>query len=184
MSVQSRKTKVFAALAVSIMVGAIILNALGNNPPPAGAFCLSYYYRLEPVENAILSQTAHLPGRWNCIEVYYSGTKSGNIEQLVPLNSLAGPEDVNCHFVICNGLGGTDGQILTTKKWRENHLIRRSKFGFQNLNAVRICVIADGKATRPTNLQLKRAEALAEGLRRKFNIQPKYIRFPRDWQQQ
>ncbi len=40
MSDQSRVAKVLAALLVSMTTGAVVLMALGNNPPSAGAFCL------------------------------------------------------------------------------------------------------------------------------------------------
>jgi len=170
----SRHAKVFVILLASMTVGAIILMALGNNPPSAGAFCLSRYYGLDPVEEAITSRAAQSAGRWNCIEIYYSGTKAGNIEQLASLGGLANPEDTNCHFVICNGLGGDDGQIQTTEKWQRQYPIR-------DLNAIRICVIADGETTRPTDFQIKRVEALTEALHRKFNIQPESIYYLGDW---
>jgi hypothetical protein len=140
--------------------------ALGNNPPSAGAFCLSRYYGLDPVEKSITSRAAQSAGRWNCIEIYYSGTKAGNIEQLTSLGGLANPEDINCHFVICNGLGGDDGQIQTTEKWQRQYPIR-------DLNAIR--------TTRPTDFQIKRVEALTEALHRKFNIQPESIYYLGDW---
>ncbi len=116
MLLQSRQAKVFAALLVSMTAGIIILKALGNNPPAAGAFCLSSYYRLEPVEKAVLSRADRSPERWSRIEIYYSGTKAGNIEQLASLSDLANPNDINCRFCLCNGLGGRDGQIQPTEK--------------------------------------------------------------------
>ena len=102
MSVQSREEKIFAVLLVSITAGAIVLMALGNNPPSAGAFSLSRYYRLGPIEKAILSRSTQSPDRWNRIEIYYSGTKAGNVQQLAALNGLSNPRDINCHFVICD----------------------------------------------------------------------------------
>jgi len=189
----SRQAKVFVILLLSMTVAAIILMALGNNPPSAGAFCLSRYYRLDPVENAITSRAAQTSGRWSCIEIYYSGTKAGNIEQLASLRGLANAEDINCHFVICNGLGGGNGQIQPTEKWQRQYLIRSSTKNesqqtafwvwdeIRNLNAIRICVIADGKTARPTDFQIKSVEALVEELHRKFNIQPESIYYPSDW---
>ncbi|MCJ7778774.1 MAG: hypothetical protein MUP16_10715 [Sedimentisphaerales bacterium] len=112
---QPRVAKVLAALLISMTIGAIVLMALGNNPPSAGPFCLSSYYRLDPIGKAISSRAAQSSYRWNCIEIYYSATKAGNIEQLASLSGLASPEDINCHFVICNGLGAGDGQIQSTE---------------------------------------------------------------------
>ncbi|MHC4125699.1 MAG: hypothetical protein ACYSRR_04500, partial [Planctomycetota bacterium] len=111
MSNQPRVAKVLAALLISMTAGATLLMALSDDPPSAGPFCLSSYYRLNPIEKAVTSRAAQSPNRWNCIEIYYSDTKAGNLEQLASLNGLARAEDINCHFVICNGLGANDGQI-------------------------------------------------------------------------
>jgi hypothetical protein len=181
MSNQPRVAKVLAALLISMTVGAIVLMALGNNPPSAGPFCLSSYYRLDPVEKAVSSRSAQSPGRWNCVEIYYSGTKAGNIEQLASLNGLADSEDINCHFVICNGLGGSDGQIQPSEKWQRQWSIIPSRTWYGSAQTIRICIIADGKTARPTDFQMKRTEALAEGLCRKFGIQPEYVYYPNDW---
>jgi hypothetical protein len=173
--------KVLAALLISMTVGAIVLMALSGNPPSAGPFCLSSYYRLDPVEEAILSRAAQSPNRWGYIEIYYSGTKAGNIEQLASLTGLAGPEDINCHFVVCNGLGDGDGQIQTTEKWQRQWSILQGRNWYGSGQTIRICVIADGQAVRPTDFQRKRTEALVEGLCRKFDIEAQSIYYPGDW---
>jgi len=182
MSVQSREEKIFVALLVSITAGAIVLMALGNNPPSAGAFSLSRYYRLDPIEKVILARSPQSPGRWSCIEIYYSGTKAGNIEQLASLSGLASPKDINCHFVICNGLGGGDGQIQPTEKWQRQRSAMTEQNCYRTSQTIRICIIADGKTTLPTDFQIKRTEALVEGLYREFNIQLESIYYPNDWQ--
>jgi hypothetical protein len=134
------------------------------------------------VEKAIDSQAAQHRDRWNCIEVYYSGTKAGNIEQLASLSGLASPDDINSHFVICNGLGGNDGQIQPTEKWHRQWSIIPGRTWYGSGQTVRICVIADSKTTRPTDCQVRRTEALVEGLCRKFDIQTQSIHYPSGWQ--
>jgi hypothetical protein len=178
---QPRVAKVLAALLVSMTLGAVVLMVLGNNPPSAGPFCLSSYYRLDPVEQAISSQAAQSHYRWNCIEIYYSNTAAGNIEQLASLSGLSSSEDINYHFVICNGLGGDDGQIQPTEKWQRQWSVLPEQTWYGSSQTIRICVIADDKTVRPTNLQIKRVESLVETLSRKFNIQPQYIYYPSDW---
>ncbi len=192
MTNHSRETKVLVVLGVSIILAAIILNALGHNPPSAGAFCLSRYYRLGSVKKAIRSQADQLPGRWSRIEIYYNGTESGNMESAFGKSSDVDAEEninpvrdtkekvsngVNCHFIICNGRVGHDGQIQPTEKWQQQSLV--SHYSKQT---IRICVIVDDKAKTPTDFQIKRTEALVEELCRKFHIQPESIRYPADWQ--
>ncbi|MDD5064076.1 MAG: N-acetylmuramoyl-L-alanine amidase, partial [Phycisphaerae bacterium] len=169
---------VLAALLVSMTLGAIVLMALGNNPPSSGPFCLSSYYRLDPIEKTISSQAVQSHYRWNCIEIYYSNTKAGNIEQLASLSGLSSPEDINYHFVICNGLGGDDGEVQPTEKWQKQWSIVPGQTWYGSSQTIRICVITE---EYPTNLQIKRVEALVEALSRKFNIQPAYIYYPSNW---
>jgi len=180
MSDQPRVAKVLAALLISMTLGAIVLLALGNNPPSAGAFSLWSYSKLNPVDTAIASRAPQAPQRWNCIEVYYSNTKAGNIEQLASLNGLTSPEDLNCHFSICNGLGGRNGQIQPTEKWQRQWSSIPGKTWYGTGQTIRICLIADRNAA-PTDSQIKRTEALVDRLCRKFNITDEQVYFPNDW---
>ena len=182
MSNQPRVAKVLAALLVSMTAGAIVLMVLNDNPPSAGPFCLSSYYRLDPVEKAIRSRAAQNRNRWSCIEIYYSGTKAGNIDQLASLTGLNSSEELNCHFCICNGLGGGDGQIQPTERWQRQWSITPGRTWYGTGQTIRICAIADGLTGRPTDSQIKRTEILVEGLCRKFNITPERIYYPSKWQ--
>ena len=176
-----RVARVLVVLLVSMTTGAVVLMALGNHPPSAGAFCLSTYYRLDPIQEAISSHVVQAPGRWECIEVYYSGTKAGNIEQLASLSGAASSDDINCHFVICNGLGAGDGLIQTTEKWQKQWSVIPDHTWYGSSRTIRICVVADGKNARPTDSQVKRAEALVETLSAKNNVTPAKIFYPSHW---
>jgi hypothetical protein len=175
-----RVVKVLTALLVSMTIGAIVLMALGHNPPSAGPFSLWTYYRLDPVKKAIISRAAQSPDRWNRIEIYYSGTNSGNIEQLAALSGLASPDDLNCHFCLCNGRGGGDGQIQPTEKWQRQWSVIPGRTSYGSSQTIRICVIADGKTSRPTDCQIKRIQVLVEELCKKFRISPESIYYPSD----
>ncbi|UCG57472.1 MAG: hypothetical protein JSU70_21715 [Phycisphaerales bacterium] len=179
---QPRVVKVLIALLVSMTTGAIVLMTLGNNAPSAGPFCLSSYYRLDPVEKAISSRACQSRDRWLCIEIYFSGTDGGNIEQLAALSGSTEPDNLNCHFVICNGRGGGDGQIQPTETWQEQWSITPGGNWYGSGQTIRICIVADGKAAYPTDCQIKRLEALVEGLFGRFSIQPERVYYPRDCQ--
>lgn len=181
MANQPRVAKVLVALLVSMTTGAIVLMALGNNPPSAGAFCLSSYYRLDPVKDAVLSRAAQSPERWNSVEVFYTGTKAGNIEQLASLSGLAGPEDLNCHFVIGNGLGAADGEILVTEKWQRQWSAIPGGSWFGSGQTIRIAVVSDGVDKPATGSQVRRTEALVEALYRKFDLHPEQVYYPNNW---
>ena len=97
------------------------------------------------------------------------------------IRGLASPEDINCHFVICNGLGANDGQIQRTEKWQRQWLIPPAQTSYGRERTIYISVIADGKGADLTDLQRKRIAALTESLSRKFNINPDSIYYPNNW---
>jgi len=180
MAKQPRVVKVLAALVGSMTAGAIVLMALGHHPPAAGPWSLWTYYRLDPIKQAVRSRAPQWPQRWDRIEVCYTGTSSGNLQTLAKLSGLADAADLNCHFVICNGKGGQDGQILTTERWQRQLSITRGHNWFGTEQTIRISVVADGKVTFPTEFQRQRLQALLGELCRRFQIQ-KPIYYPSNW---
>lgn len=157
-------------------VGAFVLMALGNNPPSAGPFCLAAYYRLDSIDHVIQSKACQTPRRWNSVEVYYSGTKRGSLQQ------PAGAVDMSCHFLVCNGVGGGDGEIQSSDQWQKQWSLRPSRTWQGSDKTIRVCLINDGANTPPTDCQLKRLEALLEALCRKFGITAKSVYLPTDCQ--
>jgi len=174
---QVRVAKVLATLLASMTTGAIVLMAMGHNPPSAGPFSLWTYYKLDPVKKAISSRTDQSTDNWNSIEIYYSGTQNGNLEQLASLSGLKNPDNINCHFCLYNGLGGSDGQIQPTEKW----LKQSPATSIGGKKVIRICIVADGKTKHPTDCQLKRIQVLVDALCKKFNIQFSSIDYPSQW---
>lgn len=180
MSNQPRVAKVLAALLVSMTAGAVVLMAMSGNPPSAGPFCLSNYYRLSPIHQIIKSEAPQSSGSWNCIEILYSGTKAGNVEQLASLAGLRSVEDLDFHFVICNGLGGQDGNIESTHRWQKQWPVY-SNSGNNASGTIRICVIADGTSLLASNSQIRRVEALVDRLSRQFSVESDSIYYPNNW---
>ena len=163
-------------------IGAVVLMALGNNPPSAGPFCLSTYYRLDSVDHALRSREPQPANRWNAIEIFFSGTRGGNTDRLAEANNLSDAADLNCHFIVCNGVGAGDGEIESTERWQiqksaqAEHLLQGSD------RTIRICLIGNGVSATPTDYQLNRLEMLLEALCRRFPISSDSVHLPRDCQ--
>jgi hypothetical protein len=170
MSNQPRMLKVLLVLIVSMTSGTAILIALGNNAPSSGLFSLAAYQQLEPIESALTSISPQMSNSWKNIEVFYSGTKAGNIPQLASREGLKA-EELNCHFCICNGLGGDDGKIEATARWQKQWPCIQSPNWNGSPQTIRICVISDGQSTLPTDFQIKRVITLIDVLCKRFNIQ-------------
>lgn len=196
MTVQSRQTKVLVTLLVSIVLCTIILNILGHNPPSAGAFCLSRYYSLAPVEKLVQSREVRRPGYFRWIEIYYGNDDSGGglasgsdipTKQSASLGGVSGRKDIDCHFVIHNGYTDIDGKIEPTEKWKRqlpaipcsDDNIRHT---MQSEHTVYIRIEIDIRSTQPTNVQIKRLYVLVEELSRELNIKSDSVFFPNNWQ--
>ncbi len=184
MSNQPRVVKVLAALLVSMTAGTAVLMALSGRPPVAGPFSLASYVSLPPIKDAVHSGVAQQGEGWNSIEVYFSGSRAGNIEQLAALYGLSRAVDINCHFVVCNGLGGGDGQVLSTAKWQRQLPIIPARPRQGQSRTIRMCVIAVAESpnTMPTEYQVQRVYALTDKLCHSFGINPRAIRYPPNWQ--
>jgi hypothetical protein len=197
MTAQSRQTKVLFVLLFSIVLCTIILNILGHNPPSAGAFCLSQYYSLAPVEQSINLLEVQRPRYFKWIEIYYSkdnsscriysGSNTLRVEQSGSLNNISSQQDFGCHFIIHDGHSGTDGEIEPTENWkmqlpikhRPDNKIRRA---WQCEQTIYICIVVDSQSALPTNIQIKRLCVLVEGLRRELNIKSDSVIYPNNWQ--
>jgi hypothetical protein len=191
MGAQSRETKVLVALLASIIAGALVLNAMGYNPPAAGAFCLSRYYRLAPVEKAVACDAAQDRGRWRRIEIFCSGGPvAQETAEAVPPAEPAEPfnsdPESTCHFVIHNGRTGYDGQIDATEYWTRQWSVNRwansdLQSGPADALTIFVCLTTDSQTDRATDFQIKRAESLVEELCRRFNISLDSIHYPDTW---
>jgi hypothetical protein len=79
MAVRSRNVAVLFSLIASMTVGALVLMALDDHTPIKGAYSLTSYLKLDPVEDAVRNLT--VPERyWDKVEIYYSHTTGGNAD--------------------------------------------------------------------------------------------------------
>ncbi len=167
------------ALVASMTVGALVLMALDDRPLSAGAFSLASYSRLNSIDQIVESRAVAKASRWDRIEIYYSRTKGGNLEQIAALNGHTSSEDVNFHFLICNGLGGSDGFVSASEKWQRQWSCLPGRNWYGSGQTIRICIVGDGVAT---DSQIKRLGTLAESLCRRFNISKGDVIYPGNWE--
>lgn len=174
-----RVWKALLTLLLSMTAGAAVLMLLGNNPPSAGAFCLSSYYTLAATEKLINSTVPQAKDRWSRIEICYSGTSWGNRELLAKTMGLPSTDLLPYHFVICNGSGGQDGQILPTAAWDLQRFVW-DRSGRPSVGTIRICIVADCRTAYPTDTQIKRVDCLVEALCKRFYIPSSMLYQPSD----
>jgi len=182
MTEQARTSRVLIGLIVSMTLGAIVLIALDNKggQVKGGTFQLSVYLRHEPVDKVVFGGLSSR-GEWRGIEVYYSQTSGGNARQLALLSGLTGGQDLNAHFVICNGNGGKEGEIERTERWLYQQPCVSSGAWHGSTDTLRICVVADGVSRMPTECQKRRTDDLVKELSRSFKIKGNMVIYPVNW---
>ena|GEM_PF-191075 len=173
--------RVLAALLISMTTGAIVLLALSGRDC-VGPWC--FLWRVDdPIKKALQGDVQQTADRWNGIEVFYSNTRRGNIEYLARLDGVKAKESINCHFVVCNGFGGRNGQIQTTRRWKAQQSAVKSKTWNGGAMTIRICVVASLNGPEPTSLQRIRVGGLIEELCRRFEIEGKSVYYPENWKE-
>ena len=68
MASQNRTVAVLFTLLAAMTGGALVLMALDNYAPSAGAYSLSSYLRLDPVEEVVKDTLKTTPTQWSGIE--------------------------------------------------------------------------------------------------------------------
>lgn len=175
MASQNRTVAVLFTLLAAMTGGALVLMALDNYAPSAGAYSLSSYLRLDPVEEVVNDTLQTETTQWAGIEVFYSQTRGGNAQELPLLTSLAGGKATEFHFVVCNGNGAENGSIQTSAQWKQQAVSGQN-------GVIRICVIGDEKTNSASSSQIQRTNTLVESLSRSYNITPRQIHYPGNWQ--
>lgn len=175
MAARNRNITVLFSLIASMTLGALVLMALDHHAPTAGAYSLSSYLRLDPVDEVIKNTLMVQPAQWTSIQVTYSKTSGGNSQDLALLTGLAGAGQAQFHFVVCNGVGGDDGQVQAGDFWKTQQSCR------DNSGVIRIYVVSLESADTISDSQLQRTNTLVESLSRTFEISPRKIHYPADW---
>ena len=182
MNGQARTIKVLIFLVASMTFGAFVLMALDRDNISAGPFSLSSYTRLNSIDQIAVSPIKSDQVKWNRIEVFYSNTTTGNLEDIAMVEGVSNSQDLNFHLLVFNGDGGQDGQIAATNKWKRQLASVPSRTWVGSSGTIRVCVVADGISLYPTGSQIQRTAALVESLSRKCQIPANQIRYPANWQ--
>lgn len=177
MASQNRNVTVLFSLIASMTIGALVLMALDHNGPSAAAYSLSSYLRLGPVEEVVKNTVTAKVAQWDQVEVLYSNTAGGTADEMALLTGLAERADRSeFHFVVCNGNGADDGQVQAAGRWAAQMPCANRP------GVIRVLVISDKHMDAVTDSQIQRTNALVESLSRTFEIGPRQIRYPLDWQ--
>jgi hypothetical protein len=120
------------------------------------------------------------PGRWQAIVIHHSGSYAGTVRDMAQQQAHDwGFPSIGYHFVIGNGNGEYDGDIITCPRWFNQepgaHVAERMP-GAQpdaawfNGNSIGICLIGNGERRGFTDSQMKSLMTLVRNLQQKCGI--------------
>lgn len=149
----------------SILVGILTLAAIGSSVD---------------AEAAVREEQSWKPAvdesRWEYLVLHHSATESGSVESIHAEHSRrkdsAGRPwlGIGYHFVIGNGNGMPDGQVVPTFRWREQLHGAHSGHELFNARGVGICLIGNFELKAPTQKQLQSLKQLLKVLCRRQEI--------------
>jgi hypothetical protein len=175
--VSRRAQTVWASLLISMTVvgGGLFLMERGPVAAAEGMTLtpLMATSGVESLEGIFATRSKIKPQQWQAVVIHDSGTPHGNqasLDALARANNLKG---LGYQFVIGNGNGMEDGEILVSHRWRDQlpgaHAAGAQADWF-NRHSIGVCLVGDGNRTRPTRAQMESLVRLTNSLCRELSI--------------
>ncbi len=156
-----RKLVVFSALAGSLTVTALFLQLL--SPPPVRAQVHSTVLMGDPIERISSRIDPNAARSWKYIYIHQSKQPY--------IDSRATADEVTDHFVIGNGVGTGDGDVLLSYRWRsQTPAAPPQGASSMDPDCISIALVGDLDRTPPTSAQMRRLAELVQSLRSKYGI--------------
>ncbi len=166
------KTSQRNVIVLSSLVGVLTLTSallLALAPPslsPQAYNSLSASDRNDFLDQVFHTESAPQAGRWKYLFIHHSLTSAGDAQTLAQPN--IGLAD---HFVVGNGNGCQDGEILISPRWNKQDAAAPSA-GIDHIddNCISICLVGDFDKATPTPTQLRRLAQLVSTLQSELRI--------------
>jgi hypothetical protein len=110
---------------------------------------------------------------WLGIVIHDSGTLQGTAEDIDAAHKQFGLGGLGYHFVINNGKGAPDGQLVSSERWKgqtAGAYCGGPDADQFNQNAIGVCMIGDFDRSAPTEAQMQTLVHLAKALQNQFAI--------------
>lgn len=131
----------------------------------------------------------NLRGRWDAIVIHHSGQPGGTAESIEREHRALGFASLGYHFLIGNGVGLADGEILVGPRWQRQqpgaHVAPRPGGATPtadefNERSVGICLVGNGERHAFTERQVRELAALVRRLQWELGIPASRVHLHRD----
>ncbi|MEO0513273.1 MAG: peptidoglycan recognition family protein [Planctomycetota bacterium] len=164
----TRTKAVWSALLASTGGLTVLLWALDGRPAPDLSDARPAALRTVADPTPTVNISTEAPREWGGIVIHHSGHRFDTIESIEQRHHAAKLASIGYHFVIGNGSGLNDGEVVATERWtRQQPGAHTSgpEAGWYNRNTIGICLVGDGERERFTPAQIDALTALVAELR-------------------
>jgi hypothetical protein len=151
-----------AGMMGSLVLVSVVLLAIAPDPLPRQL--THSLLAVEPLEGVFRTETNVQTGRWNAIYVHHSLTTSGDVSSLA-----VDQQGLGDHFLIGNGEGAGDGEILVASRWLRQQSPQPVGLTLPG-NCISICLVGDFDEQAPTSVQVRRLGELIQRLQDHLGI--------------
>lgn len=150
-------------------------------PQPGQATAAAPRYQLPADVRGKLNAIPVRAGRWRYIVVHHSATREGSARsmEIYHRQKRHMENGLAYHFVIGNGRGMLDGQIVIGDRWKRQ--IKGGHLASDRLNeiSIGICLVGNFERDRPTVQQMRSLYALAGYLMQRTRTPPNTVKLHR-----
>ena len=146
------------------LMGTLMLVSIGFLIFAPAPLKLTSLLAIEPLDRIFRTDEAVANSRWQSIYIHQSKTATGDAQTLP--SDTAGLMD---HFVIGNGEGADDGEILISPRWHKQAVATPNGSRFDS-NCICICLVGDLDDTAPSTAQVRRLGELVRTLQTRLHI--------------
>ncbi len=180
-------TEVFPALAAASAGNLALEVASRTSPDPASSRAGARAFGdLSSAPGKVPTEWVVPAGRtWKYIVIHHSATETGSAAQFDDYhrNVRHWQYGLGYHFVIGNGHGAPDGQVVPSQRWLKQLHGAHAGVKAYNEHGIGICLVGNFEGSRPTDKQMASLRQLVRFLMSRYRIPASGIRLHRDVRQ-
>ena len=162
-----RKLVVFGSLAGSLTLTALFLQVL--SPPPVRPIAHNTVLMSDPIERISSRLDTQHARPWKSIFIHHSYTQYADPQSLTS-------GELGDHFVIGNGMGAGDGDMLVSQHWQSQRPPLPPR-GARSIDpdCISVCLVGNFDESAPTAAQMQRLTELVTRLSSVYGVPPSRV---------
>ncbi len=182
----SRPQIVWASLLLAMTVMTGLLSLLTGAPSTLKLTPAASAVSGQPGDwvDGVLTPADSIAGpKWDGIVIHHTASIQGSLDTVTRQHEMQGLNGLGYHFLIGNGNGAEDGELLVGYRWQGQHPgahVAGPRSEQYNATKIGICLIGDGDSRAFTPEQLSTLMQLVRGLQEKFDIPDEAVELHRD----